>query len=123
MFDNVPLINPDRDESWSQFIAREDVKHYFSSTPEFKFPLDKSYDLWCVAWEQAWETGFQTGYQNSNDKLDNLEQAYILLSTHHSECMLEIVELHKRLKEAQENSGWIDRTWNRIKTVFVRNHD
>ena len=30
---------------------------------DFKFPLDGSYDLWCIAWEKAWHKGFETAWK------------------------------------------------------------
>jgi len=30
---------------------------------DFKFPLDGSYDLWCIAWEKAWADGFIEGWK------------------------------------------------------------
>lgn len=61
MFDDVPISNPERDKAWASFIRRKDVKAMMKGKEAFKFPLDGSYDLWCVCWEKAWEEGFKSG--------------------------------------------------------------
>jgi len=61
--DNIPINNPDRDKAWEAFIKRKDVKAFMKGKSEFKFPLDGSYELWCVAWDKAWKGGFKSGYE------------------------------------------------------------
>jgi hypothetical protein len=62
MFDDIPINNPERDKAWAAFIKRKDVKALMKNKSDFKFPLDGSYDLWCIAWAKAWDVGFQEGY-------------------------------------------------------------
>jgi hypothetical protein len=66
LFDDVPLVNPDRDKAWGAFIKRKDVKAMMKGKEDFKFPLDGSYDLWCIAWEKAWLRGFQAAWKGKN---------------------------------------------------------
>ena len=63
LFDDVPLVNPDRDKAWEAFIKRKDVKAMMKGKEDFKFPLDGSYDLWCICWEKAWLKGFQAAWE------------------------------------------------------------
>ena len=63
LFDDVPISNPDRDQAWEAFIKRRDVKAMMKNKKDFKFPLDGSYDLWCIAWEKAWADGFIEGWK------------------------------------------------------------
>jgi len=63
LFDDVPLVNPDRDKAWQAFIKRKDVKAMMKHKEDFKFPTDGSYDLWCIAWEKAWVKGFIEGWK------------------------------------------------------------
>ena len=63
LFDDVPISNPDRDQAWGAFIKRRDVKAMMKNKKDFKFPLDGSYDLWCIAWEKAWADGFIEGWK------------------------------------------------------------
>ncbi len=61
LFDDVPLMNKERDNSWEAFIKRKDVKAMFSEEG-FGFPLNRGYyDLWCIAWAKAWDKGFMSG--------------------------------------------------------------
>lgn len=60
--DNIPIKNPDRDKAWEAFIKRKDVKAFMKGKSDFRFPLDGSYELWCVAWDKAWNAGFEEGY-------------------------------------------------------------
>jgi len=62
LFDDVPLVNPDRDKAWEAFIKRRDVKAMMKGKEDFKFPADGSYDLWCIAWEKAWVKGFEAAW-------------------------------------------------------------
>lgn len=62
LFDDVPVTNPARDKAWEQFIKRKDVKALMKTKKDFPFPLDGSYDLWCIAWNTAWDKGFSDGY-------------------------------------------------------------
>ena len=58
---DVPLMNKERDDSWEAFIKRKDVKAMFSEQG-FGFPLNRGYyDLWCIAWAKAWDKGFHEG--------------------------------------------------------------
>jgi len=68
LFDDVPLVNPDRDKAWAAFIKRKDVKAMMKGKEDFKFPLDGSYDLWCIAWEKAWREGFYEGWKEAGGK-------------------------------------------------------
>ncbi len=40
LFDDVPLMNKERDNSWEAFIKRKDVKAMFSEEG-FGFPLNR----------------------------------------------------------------------------------
>ena len=68
LFDDVPLVNPDRDKAWEAFIKRKDVKAMMKHKEEFPFPIDGSYDLWCIAWEKAWHKGFVEGWEAAGGK-------------------------------------------------------
>ena len=68
LFDDVPLVNPDRDKAWGAFIKRKDVKAMMKHKEEFPFPIDGSYDLWCIAWEKAWREGFYEGWKEAGGK-------------------------------------------------------
>ena len=63
MFDHTPIHNPKRDKAWESWIKRKDVRMYMKSKSEFKFPLDGSYDLWCIAWSLAWDAGAKAGWE------------------------------------------------------------
>ena len=59
LFDDVPMLNKERDQAWEKFIKRKDVKAMMKSKEDFKFPMDGSYELWCIAWEFAWDAGWR----------------------------------------------------------------
>jgi hypothetical protein len=62
LFDDVPLMNRERDKSWEAFIKRKGVKAMFSEEG-FGFPLNRGYyDLWCICWAKAWDKGFMAGF-------------------------------------------------------------
>lgn len=63
LFDDVPLHNPDRDKAWERIIKRKDMKAMMKKGEGFKFPLDGSYDLWCIAWSLAWDAGAKAGWE------------------------------------------------------------
>ena len=63
MIDDVPITNAARDKAWAAFIKRKDVKAMMRGKEDFKFPLDGSYDLWCIAWAKAWDAGFKVGWE------------------------------------------------------------
>lgn len=64
MLDDVPITNAERDKAWAAFIKRKDVKAMMKSKEDFKFPLDGSYELWCIAWAKAWDAGFKAGWES-----------------------------------------------------------
>ena len=64
MFDDIPIRNPERDKAWEAFIKRKDVKALMRGKEDFKFPLDGSYDIWCVAWSKAWDAGFKAAMKD-----------------------------------------------------------
>jgi hypothetical protein len=64
MLDDIPIRNPERDKAWESWIKRKDVKALMKGKENFKFPLDGSYDLWCVAWSKAWDAGFKSAMEN-----------------------------------------------------------
>jgi hypothetical protein len=66
LFDDVPINDPERDKAWAAFIKRKDVKAMMKGKEDFKFPLDGSYDLWCIAWEKAWLRGFQAAWKEKD---------------------------------------------------------
>ena len=63
MLGDVPINNPERDKAWGNFIKRKTVKAFMADKADFKFPLDGTYEVWCVAWEKAWAAGFNAGYE------------------------------------------------------------
>lgn len=65
MLDDVPITNAERDKAWAAFIKRKDVKAMMRNKEDFKFPLDGSYDLWCIAWAKAWDAGFKAGWEKN----------------------------------------------------------
>lgn len=114
IFDDVPLVNPDRDEAWSVLVDREDVQNLFKRREGFDFPLDHSYDLWCICWAQAWEHGFNA--HDPSERLEHLEKAYNLISMMHSEAMNEIVQLQNRLAANNPSlwtrlTNWFKQMW------------
>lgn len=68
LFDNVPIANPERDKAWELFIKRKDAKALMRGSEDFKFPLDGSYDLWCIAWNMAWDEGFSQGWNAAQEE-------------------------------------------------------
>lgn len=66
LFDDIPISDPKRDKAWAAFIRRKDVKAMMKGKEDFKFPLDGSYDLWCIAWEKAWHKGFETAWKEKD---------------------------------------------------------
>jgi hypothetical protein len=61
-FENVALMNKERDKAWEQLIKRKDIANLFTDT-KFGFPLNGGfYDLWCIAWAKAWDKGFHDGW-------------------------------------------------------------
>jgi hypothetical protein len=67
LFDEVPVVNHERDKAWAAFIKRRDVKAMMKGKEDFKFPLDGSYDLWCIAWEKAWVKGFEAAWKEKSN--------------------------------------------------------
>jgi hypothetical protein len=65
--DNIPINNRARDKAWEAFIKRKDVKAYMKDKTEFRFPLDGSYKLWCIAWDKAWHDGFMEGHEAAQE--------------------------------------------------------
>ena len=66
LFDDVPITSPERDKAWAAFIKRKDVKAMMKGKKDFKFPLDGSYHLWCIAWNKAWDKGFEAAWKESH---------------------------------------------------------
>lgn len=64
MLDDLQISNKERDAAWAEFIKRKDTKAMMKSKEDFKFPLDGSYELWCIAWSKAWDAGFQAGWES-----------------------------------------------------------
>jgi len=58
--DNIPIQNKERDKAWEAFIKRKDVKALMKENSDFKFPLNGSYEMWCIAWDKAWDTAVKT---------------------------------------------------------------
>jgi hypothetical protein len=50
---NIPIQNKERDKAWEAFIKRKDVKALMKENSDFKFPLNGSYEMWCIAWATA----------------------------------------------------------------------
>ena len=57
---NIPIQNKERDKAWEAFIKRKDVKAFMKENSDFKFPLNGSYEMWCIAWDKAWDTAVKT---------------------------------------------------------------
>jgi len=71
LFDNVSLMNKERDKAWEQLIKRKDVASMFTDggNRQFGFPLNGGfYDLWCIAWAKAWDAGFHEGWNKKENK-------------------------------------------------------
>ena len=73
LFDDAPLINLDRDKAWEAFIKRKDVKRLMQGKENFKFPLDGSYDLWCICWSKAWDAGFKAGWESHDEFMKEMK--------------------------------------------------
>jgi hypothetical protein len=67
LFDDVPIHNPDRDKAWERIIKRKDMKAMMKKVEGCKFPLDGSYDLWCIAWNMAWTKGHEAGWDSRGE--------------------------------------------------------
>ena len=67
LFDDAPLINLERDKAWEAFIKRKDVRRLMQGKEDFKFPLDGSYDLWCLCWAKAWDAGVKAGWESHEE--------------------------------------------------------
>ena len=65
MFDDIPIAHKDRDAAWAAFIKRKDVQHLMTDKKDFEFPLDGSYDIWCICWDKAWTAGFKAGWEGN----------------------------------------------------------
>ena len=63
LFDDVPITNIDRDRAWERIIKRKDMKALMMGKENCKFPMDGSYDLWCIAWSLAWDAGAKAGWE------------------------------------------------------------
>ena len=61
--DNIPIQNKERDKAWEAFIKRKDVKALMKENSDFKFPLNGSYEMWCIAWDKAWDTAVKTAQE------------------------------------------------------------
>ena len=64
-----PLLTLTETKRGGAFIKRKDVKAMMKHKEEFKFPLDGSYDLWCIVWEKAWREGFYEGWEAAGGKI------------------------------------------------------
>jgi len=62
MFDHTPSHNPKRDKAWADWVKRKDVKALMKGKEDFKFPLDGSYGIWCVAWSKAWDAAWSKAW-------------------------------------------------------------
>lgn len=62
--DDIPVQNKARDKAWEAFIKRKDVRAFMNGMSDLDFPLDGSYQLWCMAWEKAWDAGFKDGWDS-----------------------------------------------------------
>lgn len=65
--DNIPINNRARDKAWEAFIKRKDVKALMKENSDFKFPLNGSYEIWCIAWDKAWHDGFMEGHEAAQE--------------------------------------------------------
>ena len=77
ILDDVPMLNKERDPAWENFIKRKDVKAMMKGKEDFKFPLDGSYELWCIAWAKAWDAGFQSGWDYRDKEGKNSEKTHL----------------------------------------------
>lgn len=70
---DTPLNDPTRDKTWEKYAKRKGVTAYMRKVKkDFKFPLDGSYDVWCVAWENAWYRGYYAGLEQGKELRDKL---------------------------------------------------
>ncbi len=69
MLDDIAITNLERDKAWASFIRRKSVKAYMKDKKDFNFPVDGSYEVWCMAWEKAWNLGFKSGYRERKESL------------------------------------------------------
>ena len=69
LFDDIPINNPERDKAWVAFVKHTGAKAMMKHKEDFKFPLDGSYELWCIAWEKAWREGFYEGWEAAGGKI------------------------------------------------------
>lgn len=69
-FNDIPVVNKERDAAWSAFIKRKDVQEFFKYKDDaFRFPLERGwYEVWCVAWHKAWDKGFSAKEEMKEDK-------------------------------------------------------
>ena len=109
---NRLLSIPARDEAWAK-IAQDPKMAELCAGDEFKFPLARGYyELWCACWDIAWDDGWDKASKIFDDK--RIEDAYLHLSMLHSEALLEITELQRRLAAEQPS------LWTRIKRWLGR---
>ena len=73
LLDDIPIHNKARDKSWEAFIKRKDVKHIMRGKNDFKFPLDGSYEIWCIAWDKAWNEGFNDGFDEGRKSISETQ--------------------------------------------------
>jgi len=69
MLDDIAITNLERDKAWASFIRRKSVKAYMKDKKDFNFPLDGSYEVWCMAWEEALKLGFKSGYHERKESV------------------------------------------------------
>jgi len=71
LFDDVPLMNKERDQAWENLIKRKDISVLFTDN-QFGFPLNGGfYDLWCICWAKAWDAGFHSGWDSAMKEKNN----------------------------------------------------
>lgn len=71
LFDDVQLMNRERDKAWEKLIKRKDISTLFTDT-QFGFPLNNGfYALWCICWAKAWDAGFHSGWDRRSKEEKN----------------------------------------------------
>ena len=82
---NIPIQNKERDKAWEAFIKRKDVKAFMKENSDFKFPLDGSYEMWCIAWDKAWTAGFNAAQEPKEWVGLTAEEINALYVQHHNQ--------------------------------------
>jgi len=92
---NIPIQNKERDKAWEAFIKRKDVKAFMKENSDFKFPLNGSYEMWCIAWDKAWAT-VQGLAQEPKKWVGLTKEERLKISTENKPYVADIMEAHEK---------------------------